>query len=59
MFFFWDVQFVNECEFWYDYFDNFCEKMFMNGLRNGLFKNENVCGLFRDVDFKKEEVDMV
>lgn len=55
---FWDAQLVNECEPWYDHFDNSREKTFMNGPRNGLFKNENVCGLFRDVDPKKEEADM-
>lgn len=55
---FWDAQLVNECEPWYDHLDNPREKPFVNGPRNGLFKNENMGGLFRDVDPKKEESDM-
>jgi len=55
---FWDAQLVNECEPWYDHLDNPREKTFVNGPRNGLFKNENAGSFFRDVDPKKEEPDM-
>lgn len=33
--------------------------VFFNGLKNGLFKSDSVEGFLKEVDFKKEDNDMV